>query len=405
MSARSADGQSLPELTSEFRLVAACAMWPPSERRNTAIARAASAPVDWKRVFRAAIHQGLIGFVHDGLKRAGIAPPAETAALIEAQARTQLAQNLIFAAGLVRIARAFEARGISATFFKGMPTAIRLYGDIAIRHNKDIDVLVSRAAMKEASDVLECNGYRRVFPPEELGEARLHTIMRTGKDLIYHHRDNPQLEIELHWRLFNNARFMNGIGVEPVVVTFPALDNQRLRVFSADDEFAYLCAHGAAFAWCRLKWLADIGALLARENEAGLARLYESAIARGARRPAAQAMLLCRRLFGCDLPDSLLAAFAGDATVRQLETIALTAMLRGGSGESRLSDVPGGMKPIARSLWLLDPSPSYIWGELNSRWISADDVIDLPLPAGLAFAYPLLRLPLWLGRRLRRHSA
>ena len=33
----------------------------------------------------------------------------------------------------------------------------------------------------------------------------------------------------------------------------------------ADDLFAYLCAHGAYHAWFRLKWLADIGALLAAE--------------------------------------------------------------------------------------------------------------------------------------------
>jgi len=49
----------------EFRLVATCAMWPPSDRRNEAIHAAASGPLDCSRLVRVAACQRVIELVHD----------------------------------------------------------------------------------------------------------------------------------------------------------------------------------------------------------------------------------------------------------------------------------------------------------------------------------------------------
>ena len=42
------------EFSQEFRLAAACAMWPPSDRRTEAIRAAAIGPLDWSRFLRVA---------------------------------------------------------------------------------------------------------------------------------------------------------------------------------------------------------------------------------------------------------------------------------------------------------------------------------------------------------------
>lgn len=346
----------------------------------------------------------VIGLVHDGLKRAAVDVPAETTKSISSAAQAQLSQNLAFAAEVVRLARAFESRGLRVTFFKGVPTAIELYGDLGMRHSKDIDLLVERGSMRDTGAVLESSGYGRIFPPPDVGDSRLNTLMRTGKDIVYRRKNDPTLEVELHWRLFNNAKFMDRLGAVPVTKTFPALANARLTVFSADDAFAYLCGHGAAFAWCRLKWLADIGALLAREAPNGILRLYEAAAERGAALPAAQAMMLCRRLFGSELPAVLAEKPSAKRRVQRLEQLALKAMTQGNE-ETEPSELRGGMRPIARSLWLLNASPRYLWGEFNSRWISADDVVSVALPSALQFMYPLLRVPLWLWRHAAARRA
>lgn len=385
-------------LTDEFLLAAACSRWPPSDSRNAAVQLAAASPIDWDKFVRVAMRQRVVGLVHEGLKRARVVVPRRVAQAIADEAAAQLRQNLLFAAEVVRIHRAFDEHNIDVTFFKGVPTAIHAYDSIAIRHSKDLDILVSQHAMAQAGSILETLGYRRTAPPATLSTARVRTLISMGKDFVYAQKDNPALEVELHWRLFNNAMFLHDLPSTAKLESFPALDNICLRTFTGDDEFAYLCAHGGAFAWCRLKWLADIGALLAREEPGSLRRLYESAAARGAGRPAAQAILLCRRLLGTQVPDELVELLRRDPVVGRLEQLAMTAMTQG-DAEIEPYDLPFGMTPINRSLWLMNGSFRYFWGEVNSRWISWDDVVKVPLPSGLQFLYPLLRLPLWVWRR------
>ena len=79
-------------------------------------------------------------------------------------------------------------------------------------------------------------------------------------------------------------------------------DTTGLRTLGDEDLFAYLCMHGALHWWNRLKWLADVNALLASTPEDNIERLVRAAEARGTGRAAAQALLLCRRLWGRPSP-------------------------------------------------------------------------------------------------------
>lgn len=385
-------------LPPEFVLACACAMWPPSERRSRAVLAAARAPIDWERFVRVAQRHRIVGLAHEALRNNQVElPPAVAQTLSDAVVR-QTHHNLFFAREFVRLARAFEKQGLGVTFFKGLPTALEIYGNLGIRESKDIDVLVTRDDVERADEVLRAAGYRRVDPPESVDPARVRTLLRIAKDFIYTGIEEEALQVELHWRLFKNATFMPALARSAREQVIAELDNIRIRTFVGDDQFAYLCAHGAAYAWCRLKWLADIGAWLARGTPEETVRLYRAAVARGAGRPAAQAILLCERLLGTALPPGFSDELRHDSGVRKLEALAMTAMLQG-DGVEEPYDLPGGMRPIVKSEWLLGGTLRYRWGELNTRWISWDDVVNVPLPAGLQFLYPLLRVPLWLVRR------
>jgi hypothetical protein len=386
-------------LPAEFALACACAMWPPSDRRNAAIAAAARAPVDWDRFVRIAHRHRIVGFAHEGLKSAAIAVPPDAARALSEATAQQTRVNLLFAREVIQLARLFERNGLDVVFFKGIPTALGIYGDLAIREAKDIDLLVAPKDMDEADRFLREAQYQRVIPPESVDLTRVHTLMRVGKDFSYRHRATPSVQVELHWRLFKNAVFARSLAASPVETVYRELDGVRLRTIAGDDEFAYLCAHGGAFAWCRLKWLADIAAWLAKVSPEETVRLYRAAVAHGAGRTVAQGYLLCRRLFGTQLPDDFVVELRSDPVVPRLEALAMKAMLQG-DGIADPYDLPDGMKPIVDSEWLLRGDLRYFLGELRTRLIGWDDVIDVPLPAGLQFLYPLLRVPLWLSRRL-----
>jgi hypothetical protein len=372
-------------------------MWPPSETRSNAVAQAAKVPLDWDRFLRVLARHRVVGFAQQALSGSVDVPPVVARSLADA-ARGQAHRNLLFARELVRLCRAFDDRSLAVTVFKGIPTALEIYGNLGMRESKDIDLLVAYEDMSEAEEILRTAGYQRVDPPENIGKGQLRTLLSIAKDFIYTRSDDPTIQVELHWRLFKNTSFMSGLADTARERTIKELSGLRLKTFFGDDQFAYLCAHGAAFAWSRLKWLADIGAWLSTASAEEIVRLHKSAGARGAARPAAQAILLCKRLLDARVPDDFAEELRRDPGVEKLETLALTAMLQG-NAEVDLYDLPGGMRPIVSSEWLLRGDLSYLWGELNTRWIGWDDVIRVPLPAQLRFLYPVIRVPMWLLRR------
>jgi hypothetical protein len=170
-----------------------------------------------------------------------------------------------------------------------------------------------------------------------------------------------------------------------------------LRTLGNEDLFAYLCMHGALHCWNRLKWLADINALLARTPEDGVEHLVRAAELRGAGRAAMQALLLCQRLLGMALPARLTATLSKSATTRRLAATALTVIATG-RGEQDPHTVRFGTTRGSLSTFLLSRSWRYRLAELNIHLTNPTDVLTVPLPERLRFLYPLLRLPLWAWR-------
>jgi hypothetical protein len=385
-------------LTNEFLLAAACAVWPPSPSRHKAIEGAASMSIDWSQFLHVAHRHRVVGLVRDGLKRANVAVPPAAWESISAAAADQLRQNLLFAAELVRLSRAFRERGVPVAIVKGIPTALDVYGNLQLRHLGDIDLLVAPGAIFTADTIVTDEGYERVRPPPGIDMARINLLTSIAKDFVYLKRESSSLVVELHWRLFENSQFMSGLSEAAVPRLYPELDNLQIRTLAGDDQFAYLCAHGAAFAWTRLKWLADVAALLAAELPDGAGRLYEAALARGAARPAGQALLLCQRLLGSLIPEELVRRLRTDRAVLRLEDLAMTALTQNGA-DAEPYEIPSALSPMSKSLWLLNGSPRFLMGKIKTHLIGWDDVVSVPLPRRWQFLYPLLRVPLWLWRR------
>ncbi len=171
-----------------------------------------------------------------------------------------------------------------------------------------------------------------------------------------------------------------------------------LPTLTTDELFAYLCVHGASSAWFRLKWIADVGALLAPSPPAGIERLYRRSQALGAGRAAAQALLLCGRLFGTALPPALLAELRADRTNRWLLAIALRK-LAGRSLATELPETRFGTASIHLMQLGLLPGLKFKLGEIGRQLVDPADRAAFRLPRGLGFLYPLISLSRRLTRR------
>jgi hypothetical protein len=382
-------------LSPEFRLAAACAIWPPSDYRNKAIRTAAAAVVDWPRFVRLTARHRIFGLVHDGLTRAHPDLPPEIARQITEQAENLVRQNLAMAAECVRLHHMFGKAGVPIFFVKGAPLAIFAFGNLGLRSSQDIDLLVSLDALPTAIALLTGAGYRRFNPPPDIGGDMLRLLMPLRKDFGFAHPSTGMI-IELHWRLFLNPHAMVGASIVQSSRTVRLSAGAELRTLSDEDLFAYLCMHGACHSWNRLQWLADINALLTATDR-GIEQLIGAATARGAGRAADQVMLLCSRLFTTSLPTTVLRRSKNSAITHWLEATALVAMTSG-EGEHEPHDVRFGTTRGSLSTLLLSPSWRFRLAELRGHLINQTDVLTLPLPKRLWFIYPLLRLPLWLWR-------
>ena len=385
-------------LSPEFRLAAACAMWPPSDCRTEAIRTVAGGLLDWTRCVQVATRHQVIGLLYDGLTRVGSLVPSEVTEGLGALAATQIRDNLAIARESLRLQRLFDDAGVPVLFLKGTALAMLAFSNLGLRSSQDIDLLVNRESLPEMVTLILRSGYSRFDPPPEINDAQLGLLMTIRKDLGFVHQETG-LRIELHWRLFLNPHAMTETSIMTASRVVPITGTAGLRTLGEEDLFAYLCMHGALHWWYRLKWLADINALIVAAPQGNIERLFRAAQIRGVGRAAAQTLLLCQRLFGTRLSKTFLARIGTGFTMHWLEMTALDAMT-GGQIEREPRDRRFGTTRGSLSTFLLVRGWRYRLAELNNQLTNQKDVLSVPLPKWLWFLYLILRLPLWAWRHL-----
>jgi Uncharacterised nucleotidyltransferase len=395
--------QMVRSFSPEFGLVVACAMWPPSDRRAEAVRAAAAGPIDWPRFLRVARRHQVIGLVHEGLMRVHPDVPPQIAGEIGARAATLGRENLAIARESLRLQRLFDDADLPVLVLKGAALAMLAFSNLGLRGAQDIDLLVAYETLPAATELILRAGYCRYDPPPDISDTQLQLVMPLRKDLAFVHQATG-LHIELHWRLFLNPHAMTEPSITASSRVVRLAEGAGLRTLGEEDLFAYLCMHGALHWWNRLKWLADVNALIASMPEDDVERLVRAAEARGAGRAAAQALLLCRRLFQTPLPTSLTATLDKSITMRWLEATAVKAMITG-HGEHDPHEVRFGTTRGSLSTFLLSRGWRYRLAELGVQLTNPTDVLTVPLPKQLQFLYPVLRLPLWAWRHAIQHDA
>jgi len=383
-------------LSREFLLVAACCRWPPSAVRDAAIRTAATGAVDWIRFLQLVQRHRVAGLVHDALSPAGIKPPSPIAENLAAQARRIARHNLFLAAETVRLQHSLETADIPALVLKGVPLAQLAYGSLKIKHARDIDLLVLPNRVEAALRILGHEGYALSYPAEYLSDTQRRAVLRYAREVILVSEGNNS-PLELQWRLTNNPLLLKGVDAYSTPQSVYISEDVSVRTLAREDLFAYLCAHGAQHAWSRLKWLADVNALIAT-GAADSVHLYRHAQERGVGVCAGQTLLLCHRLFDLILPAALTDEIQSDSRSQRLATIAVQTMAdpyaEAEAGRSLL-----GVTRVMLAQFLLGRGWAFYVAECRVASVRILDLIDLPLPPSLHFLYPLLRLPLWLWRR------
>lgn len=388
---KATDLAQLPRAASpEFLLVRHCIARPSTPVQREAIALLAPL-VEPDRLLAIAVRHGVTGLVAQALSDAGAPVPQRIAAIARKRAFGALRQ----AQTALTLCDALDRDGVSAIELKGSTLARKYYGMIGVRESVDIDLLVAPGDVARSWQVLEALGFDRMTPryPAMGGPPPLYRW--AAKDSIHRHRGDG-LVVELHWRLSDDLAHPR----LPPPLTWQAIEidaGRTLTTLGDDDLFVYLCTHGAAHGWARLKWLADIAAMLAAAPDGG-ARYWRQAQTAGSARAAASALLLANDLLGTPLPPGF--AYRS-LRVALLNRVAIRIIAAGGGMRELATTRYRGWAEFTAKL-LIAPRVGNVAAIVRRLLVSGEDVGLLALPRALVFLYPLLRLPLLIARRVRR---
>lgn len=387
--------------SSELRLILHCARWPRTPARVAAIRACADAVTEWGRVVRLANQHRVVGLVGDALKAAGVvmAPPAAEAlvaatARSERRSRRQLLET-------IRLQQAFPRAGLRALILKGVPLALLAYGSLDRRFSSDIDLLVAEEDAEPAWRLLESLGYSAwlkevgALPPERRPtRAQFQALVRHHKEMTFYN-STVRAHVELHWQACDFPALLRGVDARSPTREVDVAGTVPVSVLLDDDMLAYLCVHGALHRWSRLQWIADVDALLAPRSDEAIVALWEHTDRLGARRCVEQALIVRSRLFEAPVPAAIAGTLRDDqhALADYVMTLAFTGEDDGASSlGSMLRDIR-----VARAL-------TGAWSDLapmlGQHFYCTRDLLSLPLPASMQWLYPVLRLPLLIGRRV-----
>jgi hypothetical protein len=215
---------------------------------------------------------------------------------------------------------------VDLIFVKGITLSRLAYGDPFIKTSSDIDILVKAEDIEKAAGLLRELGLRPLVPADASlgGLVRWHAA---SKESAWIKSDTGQV-VELHTRLVDNERLIPAIGMSSPRQEVEIGPGRTLPTLCDYDLVAYLFVHGACSAWYRLKWIADVSAILSRMDAGEIERVYRFARARSAGRAAAQALLLAQRLFDAPVSSVLANELKGDPVNRMLVEVALRKLLK-----------------------------------------------------------------------------
>jgi hypothetical protein len=395
----------LPEFPPELALVIACSRRPLGSSDEQEIRQRAVARLEWDRFLAWVRLNQIAPLVARNLRQAAAtAVPAAVTAQLREDAAHNVRRVLMQIAEAARVMRLLAEADIRSLMIKGPALSVLAFGDPTLRQSVDIDLLVDPEMALEADRLIIQAGYRRVSPDLELTSTQYKAYRHFRCQFAYHSRTFG-LALELHWRLCSNSRLL------PLEATTLWSRPRQVRVAGTyvatlpDEElFLYLCVHGSMHMWLRLKWLADIAALLHKIPVDVIDRIASRARSFEVERPFHQALLLANRLMAAPVPLHILSSARRDNTAQHLAIVACRALNWSKSPANAL-DTRWFSTWANWHAYRLKSGFRFRWAEFQYQMCSPEDWKWMPLPERLFFLYIPLRPFSWAVRKIRRTAS
>lgn len=382
--------------TPEFDLLAAACRWPPSRERRQAIRTAVENVLDWSLFAKLVQRHRVAGLVHAALADAGISEPQETIELLRNRASNVSHRNLLLAAETIRIQRLLDARGIPNLTLKGVPLGVSVYNSLALKQAWDIDILLEPDNVCRSVEALLAEGYDFLENERDLGDSLGKLIDSTKECILFN--SSRGTHVEIHWRLCDNPSFLSEIGISGGCKEVE-VSSVRIKTLRDADLFTYLCVHGAAHGWSRLKWLADLNAFISSRTRTELKNFYEVAASYGAGHAVVTAQMLCDEIFNSNISGKLVDDVVKSYRVRILLHASRASIKNRSLHDGELSQKVVFFNRISQVF--LSSRPGFFQAEMSRIYKGVGDQINFGSKR-LKALYPIIRIYLVLARILKK---
>lgn len=365
----------------EHELLLLCAHRGNTEDLHARLVELARLKLDWHYLFLLARRHAVLPLLYRGLENVdGL--PEDFRAQLRDEVRKNATRNTLLAGEMARLARLFEAEGVPLLAYKGPALAQQAFGDITLRRFVDLDVIVRRRDARRAGELLRSLGYEK---PSGLTTSHEEFLLRRQHNLAYT-RDGGLMIVELHWEVapahFAAVAVGEGVWERAAHVK---LFGAEVRCPSPEDLLLALVVHGTKHLWERLAWVCDVAALV--NSHPGFDWPHVQKLAREARvrRMLGLVLRLARDLAGAEVPEGLFDG-SDDEILSEL-SVEVTA----GMFSSTEPEPIGFVRNVRFNLRARD----HLRERLDYlRFIltpTDGDLAAVRLPAGMSFAYYLLR--------------
>jgi len=275
--------------------------------------RIASADLDWDRVLQLAEQHGVTALLHRHVEaRMRTEVPATARTALRESYTARIGRHLHMACELLELLAALSARGVRAVPFEGPVMAADLYGNVALRDVRDLDLFIGKHDLLKAKAILIARGFESAQRLSQRSETT------PEHDSAYAFRDDRGLQVRLHWAQ-----------VQPYVES-PAADGCWERLgstmlcgievpsFAPEDQLLASCANGAQHCWERLVWVADVARILQVHPELDWDVVFHRARALRGGRILSLGLWLAHQQLAAELPPHVHRLIAGDAALPRL---------------------------------------------------------------------------------------
>ncbi len=212
--------------------------WGDPHARDAVRELAADPDLDWESVSDAAVAERVGPLLHHVLRELHGVPPVIQQRL-HAVYRSTSFRNLVLLTELATVSRRLAAEQVRLIVLKGMALADAVYRHVGLRPSLDLDVLVRQAELPVVLRVIEALGYRSSEP-----ETRTGAVLAYENELILRKPGSIEVELDLHWGLFDSPYHQQAVDMEWFWKTaVPLPGDGHALMLGPEAQILHLCGH------------------------------------------------------------------------------------------------------------------------------------------------------------------